>query len=86
MALNKIMLHKEKSGEKILAGWNEVVGNKEADMTRAVSFEKGQLMVMVKTAVIYSLLEQMEKPKLLLKLQQKFPMAGLKKIVFRIEA
>lgn len=68
----------------ILAGWSQVIDEKWRAMTQAISFEKGVLMVKVKNAALYSLLVQQERNNLLRRMQDKFPEAELKNIVFRI--
>lgn len=68
----------------ILEGWAQIADEKWRPMTQAISFEKGQLMVKVRNAALYSVLVQQEKEKLLKKLQKKFPEAGIKNIIFRI--
>jgi hypothetical protein len=68
----------------IVAGWPEVVGEKLAPMTEALSFEKGVLYVKVKNATLHSLLAQYEKAKLVEKLKERFPEAGIRNIVFRV--
>jgi hypothetical protein len=68
----------------ILEGWAQIVDEKWRSMTQASSFEKGQLVVKVKNAALYSVLVQQEREKLLKKLQKKFPEAEIKNIIFRI--
>ncbi len=68
----------------VLSGWDQVVDAKWRCMTEAVSFEKGVLVVKVKNAALYSLLVQQEQARLLRKMQDRFPEAVLKKIIFRI--
>jgi hypothetical protein len=82
--LKKIEGQKKERPDLILAGWNQIIEEKWRPMTQAVSFEKGVLMVKVKNASLYSVLVQQEKTKLLRKMQEKFPEAELKNIVFRI--
>lgn len=67
----------------VLAGWREAVGEKLFPMARAVSFEAGVLTVKVKNSTVLSLLVQHEKQRLLKQLQEKFPNAGVRNIVFR---
>jgi hypothetical protein len=83
-ALKDIEGRKKRRPDQLLAGWSEVIEEKWRPMTHAVSFEKGVLMVKVKNAALYSVLVQQETEKLLRKLQQRFPEAELKNIVFRI--
>ena len=83
-ALRTIDSRRSERPDLILEGWSEIIEEKWRSMTQAVSFEKGVLMVKVKNAALYSVLVQHEKPKLLRKLQEKFPEAALNNIVFRI--
>ena len=83
-ALQEIETKKQKRPDLVVAGWSEVIEKKWRSMTEAISFEKGALVVKVKTAALYSLLVQQEKSRLLSQLQKKFPDAGLKKIVFQV--
>jgi hypothetical protein len=68
----------------ILEAWAEIIDEKWRAMTQAISFEKGQLVVKVKNAALYSILVQQEREKLLKKLQKKFPESEIKNIIFRI--
>ena len=82
------VLHKieQKVGEKgdlILAAWSSIVGEKFSLVTQAYAFKEGVVYVNVKNALVYSLLTQYEKKKLLSLLQEKFPQAKIRNIVFR---
>ncbi len=68
----------------ILAAWPEVIGEKLASMTEALSFREGIFTVKVKNSTLHSLLVQHEKAKLLKRLREKFPSAGIQNIIFRI--
>ncbi len=68
----------------ILAAWPEIIGEKLAPQTEALSFREGILTVKVKNSILFSLLSQHERPKLLKSLQQKFPSITIKGIAFRI--
>lgn len=68
----------------ILACWPEVIGQKLASMTQAVSFHEGVLIVKVKNSTLYSLLSQQDKPRILNRLREKFPSVMIKNIFFRI--
>ena len=68
----------------VLAAWPEIIGEKLAPMTQAVSFEEGILVVKVKNSTLHSLLSQNDKFRILRKLRQKFPKMAIKNIVFRI--
>jgi predicted nucleic acid-binding Zn ribbon protein len=70
--------------ELILALWSEVIGEKLAPMTQAVSFSEGVLTVKVKNSTLHSLLVQHEKAKLLKKLREKVPSTEIRNIIFRI--
>lgn len=68
----------------ILQAWPELIGEKLAPMTTAVSFIEGVLTVKVKNSSLYSLLVQHEKAKLQSRLQKKFPSVKIVNIVFRL--
>ena len=68
----------------ILLSWPEVIGEKLAPMTTAVSFVEGVLTVRVRNSSLYSLLVQHERNRLLGVLQQKFPGVKIRNIVFRL--
>ena len=68
----------------ILATWSQIIGQKLAPMTQAVSFEGGLLFVKVKNSSLYSLLSQHERPRLLRELRQKFPSVTIRNIIFRM--
>ena len=82
--LREIEGKRDERPDAILEGWSQVVDEKWRAMTQAISFEKGQLVVKVKNAALYSVLVQQEREKLLKKLQKKFPEAKIKNIIFRI--
>ncbi len=71
-------------GHDILAAWSEVLGAKFANLTKATGIQDGVLTVKVKSSTLYSLLHQHEKPRLLARLQELFPRAGIRDIVFRV--
>ena len=68
----------------ILAYWPELIGERLAGMTEAVSFIDGVLTVKVKNSSLYSLLSAHEKPRLIKALQAKFPSTSIRNIIFRI--
>lgn len=68
----------------ILAAWADVIGEKMAPMTQAVSFQEGILTVKVKNSTLLSLLTQHEKPRLLQSLREKFPTVKFMNINFRM--
>jgi hypothetical protein len=68
----------------ILLAWPEIIGEKLAPMTQAVSFVNGVLTVKVKNSSLYSLLVQHEKKKLLKQLQMRFPAVMIRNIIFRL--
>src|SRR5579872_7461169 len=82
--LNEIDGKRKERPDLILEGWAEVADEKWKAMTQAISFEKGQLVVKVKNAALYSVLVQQEREKVLKKLQKKFPEVEIKNIIFRI--
>ncbi len=68
----------------VLLSWPEVIGEKLAPMTTAVSFVEGVLTVRVRNSSLYGLLVQHERNRLLSVLQQKFPGVKIRNIVFRL--
>ena len=61
--------------------WSELLGEQMASMTEPVSLIDGVFTVKVKSGALYSVLCGHEKPRLLKRLQEKFP---IRTIVFRI--
>ncbi len=76
-------LHRDRP-DLILIAWPQIIGEKLASMTKAVSFEKGILVVKVSNSTLYSLLSQHERGRLLKSLREKFPSVEIKNIYFRI--
>lgn len=68
----------------IIASWPEIIGPKLAPMTQAISFIDGILLVKVRNSTLYSLLNQHDKPRILMKLKEKFPDTNIRGISFRI--
>ena len=68
----------------ILAAWPDLVGPLFASMTQAIKFVEGVLTVKVTNSTLFSLLNQNEKPRLLLMLRKRFPQVSIKTIQFRI--
>ncbi len=68
----------------VLAAWPQIIGEKLAPMTEAVSFVSGVLTVKVRNSTLHSLLSQNEKGRLLNKLKESFPSAVIRNIIFRI--
>ena len=68
----------------VLLAWPEIIGEKLASMTTAVSFVEGVLTVKVKNSSLYSLLVQHEKARLQDLLQKKFPSIQIRNIIFRL--
>ncbi len=68
----------------VLLAWPEIIGEKLAPMTHAVSFIDGVLTVKVKNSSLYSLLVQHERGRLLGLLHKKFPSVKIQNIVFRL--
>ena len=66
--------------EAVFQEWFVVVGEKMAPLTQPVLLNDWILTVKVKSSTLYSLLRQHEKPRLLRRLQEKFPIRDL---VFR---
>ena len=68
----------------VLAVWPEIIGEKLAPMTQALSLNEGILTVKVKNSTLHSLLVQHEKSKLLKRLRERFPSSSIRNIIFRI--
>ena len=68
----------------LLLVWPEIIGEKLAPMTTAVSFIEGILTVRVRNSSLYSLLVQHEKPRLQKELQKRFPSVKIRNIIFRL--
>lgn len=68
----------------LLTAWPDMVGEKIAGMTKAVSIEKGVFLVLVQNSTLHSLLSTYEKPRLLKKIQETFPQLMIKTIRFRL--
>jgi hypothetical protein len=71
-------------GHDIVLAWEGILGSKFASLTKAVGVQDGVLTVKVKSSTLYSLLHQHEKSRLLARLQELFPKAGLRDIEFRV--
>jgi hypothetical protein len=82
--LSKIGEVYQQRSDLILAIWPEIIGDRLASMTQAVSFADGVLVVKVKNSTLHSLLSQNDKLRILNLLRQKFPHAEIKNIYFRI--
>jgi hypothetical protein len=74
----------ETRGDLILSTWPEIVGEKIAQFTQAISFSEGYLTVKVKNSTLHSLLTLNDKPRLLAALRAKFPSVTIKDIYFRM--
>ncbi|NDD57918.1 MAG: DUF721 domain-containing protein [Chlamydiae bacterium] len=83
-ALRKLGANFEQRPDLILAIWPELIGEKLAPMTQAVSFVEGILTVKVRNSSLYSLLSQHEKPKLVKALRSRFPSVIIRNINFRL--
>jgi len=84
LALNSIRTAYEGPSQAIVEAWPEIVGPQIATMTKAISFEKGVLLIKVKNSSLLSLLHQREKLPLLQKLRQRFPQIKIYDLHFRI--
>lgn len=70
--------------DRIVLAWPEVIGERFAAQTQAVSYEEGILTVKVKNSTLLSVLSTHEKSRLLNKFREKFPQVSFRNIVFRI--
>jgi hypothetical protein len=76
-------IHRDRP-DLILAAWPHIIGEKLAQMTKAVSFDQGILFVKVSNSTLYSLLSQHERARLLKSLRAQFPSVEIKNIQFRV--
>ncbi len=76
-------LHRDRP-DLILAAWPQIIGEKLAQMTKAISFDRGVLFVKVNNSSLYSLLSQHERGRLIKCLKERFPSVEIKNIHFRI--
>ena len=68
----------------VLLAWPEVIGERLAPMTQAISFIDGVSTVKVRNSSLYSLLIQHEKMKLQNQLQKRLPSVKIRNIIFRL--
>ncbi len=68
----------------IIEAWPQVVGERIAKMSRAVSFDSGILKVLVKNSTLLSLLVEHEKHRLMASFQERFPKVNFQDIFFKI--
>jgi hypothetical protein len=68
----------------ILLAWPQIIGDKFAPMTKAISFKEGVLTVHVNNSTLYSILAQQEKKRLLRQLKEKFPSVQIRDLLFRL--
>lgn len=73
--------HRERP-DLVLAAWPELIGQKLAPMTKAISLVEGVLTVRVSNSSLLSLLAQHESPRLLKELRKKFPNVNIRTIRF----
>ena len=74
----------QRRGDLLLLAWPEVIGEKFAKMTHAVSFGNGTLRVRVANSTLLSLLTEHEKSRLVRELRERFPQAKVATIHFFI--
>ena len=68
----------------IIEVWPQIVGERIAKMSRAVSFDSGILKVLVKNSTLLSLLVEHEKQRLMASFQERFPKVNFQDIFFKI--
>ena len=73
-----------KRPDLVLHAWPEIIGERLAPMTRALSFHGGVLQVKVNSSTLYSLLSGSEKAKMVEKLRKLFPSIEIKNILFKM--
>ena len=63
--------------EPLFQEWKNILGEEMGKLAEPVLFEDGVLTVKVKSQTLYSLLSTHEKPRLLARLQKKFPVRNI---------
>lgn len=81
--LNRISTNFDQQPYLIIKAWPEIVGERVATMTQALSFIDGVLMVRASNSSIYTLLHLYDKPKIVKKLRERFPQTVIKTVLFR---
>lgn len=82
--LSRISTNFDQQPYLIINSWPEIVGERVAKMTQAVSFSDGVLLVRVNNSSLYTLLHQYDKPKIVKKLRERFPQTLIKTVLFRL--
>lgn len=82
--LNRISTNFDQQPYLVISSWPEIVGERVAKMTQAISFSDGVLMVRVNNSPLYTLLHQYDKPQIVKKLRQRFPQTLIKTVLFRL--
>lgn len=82
--LGKIGATYKQRPDLILAAWPELVGERLAPMTQAMSFVDGVLTVRVKNSTLHSLLNTKDKARILRSLREKFPQTTIKNVLFKL--
>lgn len=70
--------------KRVIETWKEIAGPKLVLMTEVISFNDGILEIKVKNSILFSLLCQHEKERLLKSLQGRFSKKTIRNIIFRI--
>ncbi|PCI95900.1 hypothetical protein COB11_00845 [Candidatus Aerophobetes bacterium] len=82
--LNELQERVKTQPADVINAWPELIGEKIASMTEAVSFQSGVLVVKVSNSALYSLLVSHEKRRIEGLLKSCFPTLTINKIQFRI--
>lgn len=67
-----------------MGAWPALVGPQVAGMSQPISFVEGELIVKVGNASLYALLCQVERPRLLKALRERFPQTRIDRLTFRM--
>jgi hypothetical protein len=84
VVLSRIRERCQERPDMVLNAWPEVIGQKLAGMTRAISFVDGVLTVKIANSTLHSLLSRHDKARILAALRKMFPKVKILNIVFRI--
>ena len=83
-ALSSLDDQVQKAPWRVADGWDVVVGESVAKMTRVIGFNRGVLTVRVANSTLLSLLARQEKRRLIEELQKRAPGVTIKDILFRL--
>lgn len=82
--LSEFKVENASQKEEVFKTWSAIIGTKLAEIAIPVSWEKGVLVVKVKSSTLYSLFCTKEKGPLMQKMKKSLPNVDIKNISFRV--